>query len=59
MTKKKQHKTPLDDGTQILHQATGLMSKVNYAHRWINVSKLQGAVEDPGRSISVKKTARQ
>ena len=38
---------PLDDGTQILHQETSLMSKVNRAHRWINVSKFQGVVEGP------------
>ena len=44
---KKQHMTPLDDSTRILHQTTGLMSKVNDAHRWLNVSKLQGAVEGP------------
>ena len=50
---------PLDDGTRILHQETGLMSKVNHAHRWINVSKLQGAVKGPARSISVKKTVKQ
>ena len=56
---KKQHMTPLDDSTRILHQITGLMSKVNRAHRWLNVSKLQGAVEGPARSISVKKTAKQ
>ena len=47
--------TPLDDSTRILHQETGLMSKVNRAYRWINVSKPQGAAEGPGRSKSVKK----
>ena len=51
--------TPLDDSTRIFHQITGLMSKVNRAHRWLNVSKLQGAVEGPALSISVKKTAKQ
>ena len=56
---KKQHKTPLDDSTRILHQTTGLMSKVNRAHCWINVSYLRGVVEGPGRSISVKKIAKQ
>ena len=56
---KKQHMTSLDDSTRIFRQTTGLMSKVNRAHRWINVSKLQGAVEGPVRSISIKKTAKQ
>ena len=56
---KKQHMTPLDDSTRILHQKTGLMSKVNRAHRWIDVSKSQGAAEEPGRSKSVKETAKQ
>ena len=58
MTKKKQHMTPLNDGTWILHQATNLMSKVHRAHRWINVSQLHGAVEGPGQPIFVKKVAR-
>ena len=56
---KKQYKTPLDDGTRILHQATSLMSKVNRAHRWTNMSYLRGVIEGPSRSISVKKTAKQ
>ena len=49
----------LDDSTQILHQETGLMSKVNHAHRWIDVSKSQRAAEGPGRSKSVKEIAKQ
>ena len=48
----------LDDSTRILHQETGLMSQVNRAHRWIDVSKSQGAAEGPGRSKSVKETAK-
>ena len=56
---KTQHMTPLDDSTRILHQATGLMLKVNRAHRWTNVSKLQRAAEGPGRSKSTKKTTKQ
>ena len=49
---------PLDDSTRIFRQTTGLMSKVNRAHRWINVSKPQGATKGPGRSKSVKKIAK-
>ena len=56
---KKQHKTPLDDGTRILHQATSLMSKVNRAHHWTNVSYLCRVVEGPDRSIFVKKITKQ
>ena len=56
---KKQHMTPLDDSTRILHQKTGLISKVNRAHHWIDVSKSQGAAEGPDRSKSVKKIAKQ
>ena len=40
-------------------QETGLMSKVIRAHHWIDVSKSQGAAEGPGRSKSVKETAKQ
>ena len=36
-----------------------LMSKVNRAHHWTNVSYLRGVVEGPGRSISVKETTKQ
>ena len=50
--------TPLNDSTQILHQEMGLMSKVNRAHRWIDVSKSQRAAEGPGRSKSVKETVK-
>ena len=49
----------LDDSTWILHQETGLMSQVNRAHHWIDVSKSQGAAEGPSRSKSVKETAKQ
>ena len=45
----------LDDSTRILHQETCLMSQVNRAHRWIDVSKSQRAAKGPGRSISIKK----
>ena len=38
MTKKKRHMTLLDDCARLLHQATDLMSKVNRAHRWTDVS---------------------
>ena len=48
----------LDDSTRILHQETGLMSKVICAHRWIDVSKSQGATEGYGRSKSVKEIAK-
>ena len=48
----------LDDSTRILHQETGLMSKVICAHRWIDVSKSQGTTEGPGRSKSVKRTTK-
>ena len=54
-----EHGLEVDDSTLILHQETGLMSKVIRAHRWIDVSKSQGAAEGPGRSISVKKTTKQ
>ena len=54
-TTKETTQDALDDSTRILHQATGLMSKVNRPHRWTNVSKLQGAAKGPGRSKSVKK----
>ena len=49
----------LDDSTRILHQETGLMLQVNRAHCWIDESKSQGAAEGPGRSKSVKETAKQ
>ena len=48
----------LDDNTRILHQETGLMSKVIHAHRCIDVSKSQGAAEGSGRSKSVKEIAK-
>ena len=57
ITKETSHDA-LDDSTRILHQETGLMSKVIRAHRWIDVSKSQGAAEGPGRSKSVKETTR-
>ena len=53
-TKETPHDT-LDDSTWILHQDTGLMSKIVHAHRWLDESKSQGAAEGPGRSKSVKK----
>ena len=56
---KKQHMTPLDDSTQILHQGIGLMSKVNSAHRWIDVSKSQCPAEGPGQYKFVKETVKQ
>ena len=47
-TTKETTQDTLDDNTRILHQETGLMSKVIHAHRWIDVNKSQGPVEGPG-----------